>query len=59
MLVELTWQKGSPFPGPKTIFVEGDVTAYQASVNGKGIVQVTAAHAVLPFQSQLAVSLLS
>ena len=58
-LIEFTWQRGTPLPGPKTIFVEGDVTEFQTSVYGRGIVQVTPKSGTLPIHDKLTVSLVS
>ena len=57
-LLEWTWQRGTPLPGPKTIFLEGDAVEYSAVSSGRGFVGISPANGSLPVQDKITVTLL-
>ena len=57
-LLEWSWQRGTPLPGPKTIFLEGDAVEYSVVSNGRGFIGISPINGSLPVQDKITVTLL-
>jgi large repetitive protein len=53
-LIQLTWQRGTPVPEPRTVFLDGDVAEYRVTVVGRGFIVPTPAQGSLPTNDRVA-----
>ncbi len=53
-LIQLTWQRGTPVPEPRTVFLDGDVAEYRVTVIGRGFVVPTPGLGSLPTNDRVA-----
>jgi uncharacterized membrane protein len=53
-LIQLTWQRGTPLPEARTVFLDGDVAEFRVTVVGRGFVTPTPAQGSLPTNDRVA-----